>query len=266
MQYTIGSDFVKNKAFNILTLFGCMFLAVTFILYALGGTVISDGGGLFVTIAALIFSVLPPCFYPVLKKIKYFKTMQTIYTALLLIFAISFTVFCVFVLSGYDGELSVNEDEEILLVCGCKTDGYTPTPKLQSRLDAAYKILSENPDLVCILSGGMGEDEGGVSEADSMKKYLVDRGIDGERLITEDKSRNTVENIKNSLLVMKENGLEGKKTVLLSSDFHAVRVGIIADRFGMNGRAIGAPSPDNLFSSLVREFMSYIKYFVFNQS
>ena len=63
---------------------------------------------------------------------------------------------------------------------------------------------------------------------------------------------------------MKQKDIDVKSEIVcLSSDFHAVRVEIIAKQNGLDARAIGAQSPDKLFSSLVREYMSYIKYFVF---
>lgn len=38
-------------------------------------------------------------------------------------------------------------------------------------------FLSENEDVICIVSGGKGDDEK-ISEAQAMKNYLVENGID----------------------------------------------------------------------------------------
>ena len=256
----------KLRILDITTIISSAFLALCFTGYALGGTMLSDGGGLFVTIAALCFAILPHCLAFFIKKLRFFHALQIIYTSLLLIFALSFTVFSIFVMTEYDGNTRLL-GEKVIIVCGCKTDGYTPGNKLKCRLDGAYSLLCENPDTIAILAGGMGEDEGGVSEAESMRKYLTDKGIDPSRLLIEDKSRNTVENIRNSIEIMKNNGIDTKQPIVcLSSDFHAVRVEIIAKQHGLDARAIGvAVENEPLYPSLVREFMSYIKYFVFGQ-
>lgn len=48
-----------------------------------------------------------------------------------------------------------------------------------------------------VVSGGQGMDEE-VSEAFAMKEYLTNKGISEDRIIMEDKSTNTLENIKNT--------------------------------------------------------------------
>jgi uncharacterized SAM-binding protein YcdF (DUF218 family) len=65
---------------------------------------------------------------------------------------------------------------------------------------------------------------------------------------------------------MKEQGISlESKIVFVSSDFHSVRVGIIADEHGLNSRSIGVSSSDSDFilPSLVRELMSYARYYLF---
>lgn len=87
------------------------------------------------------------------------------------------------------------ENPDAVIVLGCKVNGNTPSRMLKRRLDSAVIYLNENEDVVCIVSGGKGEDEK-ISEAQAMKEYLVDKGIDEGRILTEDKSVNTLENIK----------------------------------------------------------------------
>ncbi len=255
----------KNRIVNILTVTGAVFLALCYILYLSGGTALSDSGGIFVSVTALVIAVLPILLYPLLRKFRYFKVLRILYCTALLLYMIIFIIFSIVILSSYDSNLQIEDDENLIIVCGCYTNGYTPSNKLKSRLDTAYRLLCDNEKAVCIVSGGMGDDET-VSEAESMRKYLVDLGIDEKRIIKEDKSRDTSENIINSIEKMKENGIPlDSRVVCVSSDFHAVRVAMIAKEHGLNARSAGAPSPDNtlLFSSLVREFMSYVRYFLF---
>ena len=46
---------------------------------------------------------------------------------------------------------------------------------LRRRLDAAITAMNDNPDTLCIVSGGKGDDEK-ISEALAMKNYLLEKG------------------------------------------------------------------------------------------
>ena len=93
-----------------------------------------------------------------------------------------------------------------MVVLGCKVNGTNPSLTLKSRLDAAYEYLSENESVSCIVSGGQGPDEG-ISEAECMYNYLVEKGIDKDRLYMEDKSTSTRENLEFSKAVIDKEGL-----------------------------------------------------------
>ena len=58
--------------------------------------------------------------------------------------------------------------------------------------------MEENPETKAVLSGGKGDGES-ITEAQAMCNYLVEHGIDRERLILEEKSTSTTENLKFSL-------------------------------------------------------------------
>ena len=94
-----------------------------------------------------------------------------------------------------------------LIVLGCKVYGEHASRSLRERLDAALIYLEENPDSRCIVSGGMGEGEK-ISEAECMYRYLVKKGIDSSRIIKENKSTSTRENLRFSKKIMEEKGME----------------------------------------------------------
>ena len=75
------------------------------------------------------------------------------------------------------------------VVLGCSVKGERPSRVLSERLCAAYEYLNRNPKAVCVLSGGQGDGEE-ISEAECMYRYLTGRGIDGARLLLEDRSGN----------------------------------------------------------------------------
>ena len=82
-----------------------------------------------------------------------------------------------------------------IIVLGAQVRGRKITDSLKRRLDSALAYLKEHPDVHVIVSGGQGKDEE-VTEAYAMAQYLENAGIDRGRIIQEDASVNTLENLK----------------------------------------------------------------------
>lgn len=124
------------------------------------------------------------------------------------------------------------------VVLGCRVYGERPSLILTERMDAAVAYLNENPDAVCIASGGQGQDED-ISEAECIYRYLVENGIDGERIYLEERSTSTRENLAFSLEIIEENALS-REIAIVTNEFHEYRAGIIADRLGLSYGAVSA--------------------------
>ncbi len=127
------------------------------------------------------------------------------------------------------------EKADYILVLGAGlTNGEIPSSILKDRLDTAINYYRENPEEYIVLSGGQGSDEN-LPESHAMKKYLLNKGIDENKIIIEDKSRNTNENFKFSKEKIEE---YSKKTIsqvnvkIITTDFHAFRSGILAKKNG----------------------------------
>lgn len=152
---------------------------------------------------------------------------------------------------------------DVIVVLGCKVNGEKPSRMLRRRLEAAYEALNDNPDALCIVSGGQGSNEK-ISEAQAMKTYLVDKGIDPERIIMEDKSTSTYENIEYSLKILDEMEMSHDMT-LVTDGFHQYRASLIAKSQGVeNVTAYSAyTEPRYLFTYWVREWLGLTHFFVF---
>ena len=83
---------------------------------------------------------------------------------------------------------------DYIIVLGAQMKEKGPSAVLQFRLDAAYAYLMNNEDTVCIVSGGQGRNEP-CSEAEGMYAYLTQKGIPEQRILMEDQSTDTAENI-----------------------------------------------------------------------
>lgn len=148
-----------------------------------------------------------------------------------------------------------------VIVLGCKVKGTRPSRILQERLDAADTYLAAHPDAVCVLSGGQGADEE-ISEASCMYTYLKEKGIARERLIREDRSVSTAENMKFSRQIFDARGM-GREAVIITSEFHEYRARLLAEECGFTTYAYGA-STDLLYfpTYFLREVLGVSYYTV----
>lgn len=145
----------------------------------------------------------------------------------------------------------------IVLGSGLKDGGRVP-PLLASRLDRGWEVYRKvavrgkiNPAL--IVSGGKGSDEQ-TSEAEAMAAYLTDRGFPADRLIREDQSRTTEENLIHSKAIM-ERAMPGYRCIVVTSNYHVFRAAILARRIGLNGQVTGARTAGYYWpSAMLREF------------
>lgn len=143
-----------------------------------------------------------------------------------------------------------------MILLGAKVEGSDPSPILQDRIDAAYAYLTAHEDVICIVSGGKG-DETRVSEAQCMYDRLVAMGIDPERLWMEDKAVNTKQNIRFSMdLIEAKTGQRPGVVGILSSDTHLLRARLLARRQGVTAFTVPAPSAHR--SSFWKHFLREI--------
>ena len=188
-----------------------------------------------------------------------YEILKWIYIGIGLLYSVSFFIFSAYLLSG----LKKTEQADVFIVFGCKTFGYRPSYALKKRLDKAYELLMKNQDSAAVLSGGQGDDET-VSEAESMRAYLVNKGVSEDRLIIEDKSTSTISNMRNSMELIRQAGLENKKISAVSNDFHIKRILKQAKQCGFEFYASPAKIPPGprMIQNLTREYMVWCRHLV----
>ena len=192
-----------------------------------------------------------------------------------------FVVVCILVFSGVAGKDP--EGVDYVIVLGARVKEHAVSDSLKKRLDKAIEYSEKNPDTILVLSGGKGKDEP-ISEAEAMYRYLVYNGVNPDRLLLEERSTSTVENIAFSKVVIERHraaekpvpvrpprnmGPEGAQMVedkpleigVLTSNFHVFRAVMIARHWGMeNVYGIAARSDRVLFVHMcVRECASILK-------
>lgn len=160
----------------------------------------------------------------------------------------------------YNSNQSAPQQVEYLVVLGAKVNGTKLTGSLWRRLKAAEEYLKdeENQNTKVIVSGGQGQGED-ISEAQAMHDYLVEHGIEESRILMEDKSTSTYENI---LFSRKMIGNDEAKVAIVTNGFHIYRAKAMADKQGMtNVYGLSASSdPIMTFSYYVREGIAVVAY------
>ena len=145
-----------------------------------------------------------------------------------------------------------------VIVLGCKVNGTVPSLMLDKRLQAAQIYLQNNPQAVCIVSGGQGEGES-ISEAQAMKNYLLNSGIEANRIFEENQSTNTEENIRFSKSILQQNHLL-EQVAIVTDGFHELRAGIIAKKQGLAPYSVSSNTPWFTFSAYyVRELFALMQ-------
>ena len=157
-----------------------------------------------------------------------------------------------------------SQHAQTMVILGSQVLG-TPavaSPTLADRLDVAVQYLNENPETKVVVCGGQGEDES-ATEASVMAKYLIDKGIDANRVYQEDKSRRTAEQF-----IFANRVLPLGKTVVVTNDFHILRSIMLAKRSGVHDvSGLSAPLAFNngdKYVALIREPLALANSWLFD--
>lgn len=144
---------------------------------------------------------------------------------------------------------------DYIIVLGAGIKGEQVPPLLASRIDQGIEILKKNPKALLIMSGGQGKGED-IPEGKAMARYAINKGIDESKIIIENKSTNTKENLLfSSKLMIKESPQVG----LVTTSYHVFRALILAKDLGI--RCIGFGSVTKWYftlNALIREFIGYL--------
>lgn len=163
-----------------------------------------------------------------------------------------FMIYCVFLQI-----IPRKRDFDYVIIHGAGLlDGDRVSKLLADRLDKAIEVYQKDPTPpIMIPSGGKGSDEK-ISEAEAMARYLIDKGIPPEKIIKEDQSLTTFENIKFSKRII--DGREGSKyTVLVTSNYHVYRALRYCRKNKLKCTGVGSHVAFYYWpSALIREFIA----------
>lgn len=185
--------------------------------------------------------------------------------AIIFIMAIIFLCLLGFILNNdYD---KIIGEPKLMIILGCSIKPWGPSILLKDRLNTALEYLNINKkineDMIIVVSGGKGHDEY-ISEAQAMKDYLVQHGIDKEKIFMEDQSFCTDQNLRFSIGLLNKNGYDiNQGVIVVSNGFHLARIKILWNKIikKNNLSVLAAPSSHKLskLKMLIREPLALLK-------
>lgn len=190
----------------------------------------------------------------VLHQNIWIKMLATILSLSVTYLLLEFTIYC---FTSIINLIHFNKKKPIdyIIVLGCGIFNDKITPLLAARVDKGLRILAHHPEAKIIFSGGQGKGET-IAEAECMYRYALDKGIDVSKMIKEDRSMNTEENLKNSMEFIQDHNAD---IVIVTTRYHVLRALLMARNLNM--KCIGYGSDTKSYFSLnatLREFVGYI--------
>lgn len=146
---------------------------------------------------------------------------------------------------------------DYVIILGAQVKGERPSRSLLRRIRAGADYLSANPSAKAIASGGQGPGEN-ITEAACICETLIDMGISRDRILLEEVSESTRENLLYSMVL----GGQKSSYVIVTNGFHLFRSLETARQLGMkrvSGLAASS-EPVLLINYYVREFFALMLY------
>lgn len=174
---------------------------------------------------------------------------------------ISFFFICYLFYSWMYQMIPIKKQIDYIIVLGSGIKSEEVPPLLKSRLDKAIEYYVKNSSSKIVVSGGQGADEP-VSEAFAMKKYLLSQQIPEEKILVEDASTTTYENMKFSKKIIFEdwkNDKENPKILFSTNNYHVLRGALYARKAQLKAEGVGAPTALYFLpTALIREYIALL--------
>lgn len=212
------------------------------------GALVGMGLGEALSVAIGIFFILWATFHNAFKTKGFLKFLKRL-------FVFAFTVLIIYSagILAFGNMNTVTYTEDYVIILGAGLNGSEPSLVLEERLDTAIEYMNQNRNATAIVTGGQGKGES-ITEAQSMAYYMMNRGIDANKILLEERATSTYENFANT----REAVTDGTVAVV-TNDFHILRASQMAGLNGIKATHLGAKTPITLYPiSCARELIAQI--------
>jgi uncharacterized SAM-binding protein YcdF (DUF218 family) len=138
---------------------------------------------------------------------------------------------------------------DAIVVLGAAQYNGTPSPLFEARLDHAVLLFEDGYAPVFIVTGGKGRPRDTTTEAEAARAYAVAHGVPDSKILVEDRSRTTLEQIRTVGQMLRDRGL--RSAVIVSDRTHMLRSLRIARDQGIE--AYGSPTTTSPAASNIRD-------------
>lgn len=154
-------------------------------------------------------------------------------------------------------------EADYVIVLGAAVYGEEPSLTVKNRVKSAVSYLKKHPSAKAVVSGGQGEGED-ITEAECMRRLLVHYGIQDKRILLEEHSSSTMENLSFSKAVIEADGGSAKRVGIVSSSYHLYRAKRMASSLGMDafGLACSDGYPVYMCGMYIREALGAVKLWI----
>lgn len=172
---------------------------------------------------------------------------------------IPFMIFTYFLYALVYAIVRKKKKPDYIIILGARLIGQRVSPLLAQRLDKGiqiYRQYGEDPKMV--VSGGQGNDEV-CSEAEAMAAYLLENGVPKEKILLENQSTNTMQNLCFSKKIIEEETKEDYYCNVVTNNFHVLRSVIYARAAGISCSGYGCKTALYYFpAAALREAIAFV--------
>jgi len=167
----------------------------------------------------------------------------------------------------HDDAADLDRAGAIVVLGAAQYDG-DPSPVFKGRLDHAL-LLWEQGRADVVLTLGSNQPGDRTTEAETGRRYLIDRGIPADRVIAVPVGHTTWQSMEAASGWLREHGRTS--AFLVSDPWHNARLEAMADDLGIEGHASAtwtsaATSEETRSKGYLRETFAYLHYRVFGGS
>lgn len=254
----------------ILIILGCLFVIYDIVLLCISPGTFLDNLTSFTHVWTLMGAYLIfEGFYKKKKGVHFFKTWKGWLQKLVAAFVGVVGIICIinlcFIFTPKVADLDELADYVVLLGGGIDKNGKLPRG-VELRVQKAAEYLNVHKDALCVVTGGTLKWLP-YAEAPAIKKYLIENGIEAERILVEDQALDTIQNLQYSCRMLadfkgvSEEEILNERMMIVTSHFHMRRAQRLAKRMGFENFS-GRTSSIPLYSiphTYLREICAYVK-------
>ena len=216
--------------------------------------IMNPGSWVFCT--ASIAGIVGCLFWPLLQKRSLLRRLSRILATVYLIAGLLCLYLGLNMLLGQQGPAAPAGTPALVL--GSQVNGNVPSADLQARINTAAKWAKAHPSSKVVACGGKGSGET-ISEAECICRGLEQQGIASSRIILEDASTNTEQNVHNAIIILRTPTKSAALSALtvITDDYHTCRGRLLVQSFGLLSYPVPSPTPSScLVVSVMREMLA----------